>query len=186
MCQQNLKNQLERLISTVNNYLKGSISEFTKVQSEICSIKEYFTPLELTRLRQADPETTMEVLGKYLDFVNYSILKLVIDMCDNEELQKEMDAYTDALHNVSLKILVTKEHPPSNFSVVVTDFNTDFSVIHIHQLFEYQQKLLEAWKLEKIALRIERVDPEEGIAMLSVPRQYVPMIVDVLKCPQVY
>ena len=186
LCEQNLKNQLDRLTSTVNNYLKVNISEFAKVQSEICSIKEYFTPNELTRLRLADPETAMEILGKYLDFINYNILKFVIDVCGNEELQKEMDAYIDALHHLSLITLVTKQHPPSNFSVVVANLSTDFCVIHIHRLFEYRQKLLEAWKLEIIALRIEKVDTDEGIAMLSFPRQYVPMIVDILNSPQVY
>lgn len=188
-CRELLQADFKKLVLRVSHYFKSNEMMLKEIQLEVCSIKEFFSIVDLTKLEQAESaDEIIDILEKYWDFINYSLLKLVIEKCGNEELQKKLSDYIIALENSPLTTpLVTKENPPPNFSLVVTDFHFNVGTTYDHKMFDesYWQMIQEAWNLERMKLRLEKVDLEAGTVTLSFPCQYVPSLLDLLKPQQV-
>lgn len=173
-----------QLVSRAHQCLERQTPEFFhKLHQEVCSIRGLFSPNKQKKLKEAESTKDMfDILGEYWDFINYRLLKFVIDKSGSKEIQKMMEAYICALYNFPVTTLVVKENPPSDFSVVETTLqvvSTNQSCT-LHDFESHRRKLQEAWKLESMALRTEKVDIEQQFALLSLPRQYVPHILDLL------
>ena len=177
--QEVLKIKFEKLVSSVCSYFKGNEATFEKVLSELHSIKDFFSDTDMTRLKvEKSPEEIMNILGNYWDFVNSNLLKIVINKSDNDELKKEMSEYSLALDSLPVSLLVTKDDPPSNFSLISTNLHVEVASTYNYRKFN---ESLQALKHERKALRVERIDVQMGIAMLSYPRKRIPIILDVIK-----
>ena len=166
------------------------MSGFRKLLQQVISIEGLFSFVEQAKLKEANTTADIfKILENHWDFVNYSLLKFILDQGDNEELQKQMDVYVDALFEVPITtILVTKESPPSNFSSVMITLLVDLGTTFTLQNFEtYRQKLQETIiPLEGgMTLRTEKINLEARVAVLSLPRQCVPHLLDLFSHIQV-
>lgn len=83
---------------------------------------------------------------------------------------------------------MTKENPPFAYSAVVITLPVEHSAMYTLSDFEIcRETLQEALQLKfgGMALRTETINLEAGVAKLSLPRQYVPQLLDLCKCIQV-
>lgn len=180
-----MKKKYEGLVSKAFDYLASS---FTKLLQQVISIKELFSSVEQAKLKKASTTADIfDILKNHWDFVNYNLLKYILDQGENEDLQKQMDAYIDALFELEVPITTTmsltmKETAPSNYSSVMIMLSVDLGSVFTLRNFEvYRQKLQEAMQFRGgMTLRTEKIDLEARVAVLSIPRQYVPHLLDLL------
>ena len=180
------KDKFNEIVSRTYDYLA---SGFAKLLQQVILIEGLFSSGEQAKLKEANTIADIfEVLENYWDFINYSLLKFILDQCCNEELQKQMDAYIDALFKLPITtILVTKENSPSSFSLIVITLSVDTTTTYTLWHFEiYRQKLQEALQLGGgMALRTESINLEDRVAVLSLPHRYIPHLLDLHKHIQV-
>ena len=177
----------EELLLETYDYLA---SGFTKLLQLLNSIEDFFSSVEQAQLKESKTTSDIfEILQNYWDFVNYHLLKFILEHSGNENLQRKMEAYVNALFNLPINtMLVTKESPPSTYSVVVITLSVDHSTMYTLSDFQIcQETLQEALQLKfgGMALRTETINLQAGVAKLSLPRQYVPQLLDLCKRIQV-
>ena len=117
---------------------------------QVISIEGVFSSVERAKLKEANTTADIfDILKNHWDFVNYNLLKYILDQGDNEDLQKQMDVYIDAVFEVPITTtLMMKENPLSNVSSVVIMLSVDLGTVFTLRNFEvYRQKLQEAMHL---------------------------------------
>lgn len=182
-----IKNMFEELVLEACDYLASS---FTMLLQIVTLIKDFFSIVEQEKLKESETaDDIFEMLENYWDFVNYHLLKFILEHTSNEDLQRKMETYVHILINLPITtILVTKESPPFTYSAVAISLPVDHAAVYTLSKFELcRETLQEALQLQfgRMALRTETINLEARIAKLSLPRQYVPQLLDLYRRIQV-
>ena len=93
-----VKDMFEELLETYDCLASG----FTKLLQLLNSIEDFLS-VEQAKLKESKTTSDIfEMLQNYWDFVNYHLLKFILEHSGNENLQRKMETYVSLIYQLTL------------------------------------------------------------------------------------